>query len=454
LLKKIVFIFLLFLASGKLLVAQPLIKAQHVDGIIAIIGDKIILRSELELEKTQILQSGTVTDTLAVFCALLRKQVVKKLMLNQAELDSLPLTDERIDAEIENRLRAYIQQAGSEAELEKYIGKTLAEYREEIRPKMKQQLLIQEMESKITANVKISPREIKQFFDTIPKDSVPIIPAEVEVAQLIIEAPISQAAKDYAKLQLEAIRKRIVAGESFEKLATAYSEDPGSGEQGGLLPEFGRGDMVPDFERTAFKLKPDSISEVFESSFGFHIIKMIKRKGDKILARHILIRAQNTSADFIAASRRADSIYSALNNGTMDWCDAVKKYLPKAYGDKGNCGFLKDETTGSQKILFEAMSPDLKIAVEKMQPGTYSRPALVKTPDGRQVYRMFYLRKFIEPHQANLIQDYGRIQIEAEALKKQTVIEDWVKKTRQNTYIRFTHDFVNCPDLFIWENQN
>lgn len=429
-------------------------QAQHVDGIIAIVGDKIILRSELELEKTQILQSGAVVDTQAIVCALLRKQITKRLMLNQAEIDSVVITDERVDAEIENRLRNYIQQAGSEAELEKYIGKSLAEYREEIRPKMKEQLLIQEMESKITANIKISPQEVKKFFDTIPADSIPVIPTEVEVAQLIIEAPISQAAKDYARMQLEALRKRILAGENFEKLAVAYSQDPGSGEQGGLLPEFGRGDMVPEFEREAFKLKPDSLSEVFESGFGFHLIKMVKRKGEKIIAKHILIRPQNTSADYIVASRRADSIYQAVASGLMPWCDAVRKYLPKAYGDKGSCGFLKDENTGSQKIIFEALSPELKQIVEKMPPGTFSKPAAIKTPDDRTVYRIVYLKTFIAPHQANLSQDYGRIQIEAESVKKQQAIEAWAVKTRKTTYIRINRDFVNCPDLYLWENQN
>lgn len=447
--KKLVLIFFFIVSAGSLFS-----QAQHADGILAVVGEKIILRSDLEIEKAQMFRGNGPIDTQEIVCAVLKKQIAKKLMLNQAEIDSLPLTDERIDAEIDNRLRSYVQQIGSEAELEKYIGKTLAEYREEIRPKMREQLLIQEMENKITTNTKISPQEVRQFFDTIPHDSIPIIPSEVEVAQLILETPVSQAAKDFARDQLNYLRKRILAGESFETLAKTYSEDPGSGEQGGLLPEFGRGDMVPEFERVAFKLKPDSISEVFESSFGFHIIKLIKRKGERILARHILIRPQNTTADYMQVSRRADSIYNALSSGAMSWCTATKIYLAKAYGDKGNCGFIKDETTGSQKVIFDALSPELKLIVEKMQPGEFSKPSSVKTPDGRQVYRIIYLRAFVAPHEANLIQDYGRIQVEAEAVKKQMALEEWVQKTRANTYIRINRAFVNCPDLYSWENQN
>ncbi|MBS3913327.1 MAG: peptidylprolyl isomerase [Bacteroidetes bacterium] len=429
-------------------------QAQHVDGILAVVGEKIILRSDLETEKAQLLRTGGVEDTQAFVCAMFEKLIIKQMMLNQAELDSLPLDDERVEQEIENRLRYFQQQAGSQAELEKYLGKTISEYKEDIRPKMRDQLLIQEMERKITENIKVSPQEVKQFFDTIPKDSIPIIPTEVSVAQLIIDAPISAIAKEFAKNQLEDIRKRILKGESFEKLARAYSEDPGSKDNGGLLPEFGRGDMVPEFERMAFKLKADSISLVFETDYGFHLMKLIQRKGERVIARHILIRPLNTTTDFIRAQARADSVYQLLKSKTMDWCNAVKKYQGEDFGDKGNCGFLKDETTGSQKILFEVLPNEIKMAVEKMQPGDITKPAVTATPDGRQVYRIIYLKDFIPPHQANLDQDYGRIQLEAENMKKQKAIEAWVEKTKKLNYIRLNTDFMACPELKKWENQN
>lgn len=436
--------------SGQSLWAQ----AQHVDGILAIIGDKIIMRSDLETEKAQLMRTGGVLDTQAYVCAVLEKLLVKQMMLNQAEIDSLPLAEDRVEAEIDNRLRYFQQQAGSQAELERYLGKSISEYKDEIRPKMREQLLIQEMESKLTLDVKISPAEVKEYFEQIPKDSIPIIPAEVEVAQLVIEAPISQEAKEFAKAQLEELRARILKGESFEKLARLYSEDPGSKEMGGLLPEFGRGEMVPEFERMALKLKADSLSQVFESSFGYHIMLLVQRKGERIIAKHILIRPQNTAADFARASARADSIYKELSAGRLDWCAAVKRYQNENLGDRGNCGFLKDESTGSQKIIFETLPTEVKMQVEKLQPGTYSRPGPTMTQDGRQVYRIIYLKNFVAPHEANLVQDYGRIQVEAEAAKKQKAVEDWVSKTKSKTYIRINSDFVNCPELLKWENRN
>jgi peptidyl-prolyl cis-trans isomerase SurA len=429
-------------------------QAMHVDGILAVIGDKVVLRSDLETEKAQILRTGGVEDTQAYLCSVLEKLIVKQMMLNQAELDSLPMDDERVESEIENRLRYFQQQAGSQEELERYLGKSLSEYRNEIRPKMREQLLIQDMENKITANVKISPQEVKQFFNDIPKDSIPLIPTEVAVAQLIIEAPISTLAKEFARDQLVQLRNRIVKGESFEKLARAYSEDPGSREMGGLLPEFGRGDMVPEFERMAFKLKPDSISQVFESPYGYHIMQLLKRNGERVIARHILIRPQNTTSDYMQASKRADSVYLELIAGRMEWCNAIKRFQGEDFGDKGSCGFLKDESTGNQKVIFETLPTEIKIVVEKMEPGTYSKPAITQTQDGRQVFRIIYLKEFVAPHEANLDQDYSRIQVEAEALKKSRTVETWVEKHRQSTYIRLNQDYIKCPELSLWENKN
>lgn len=446
--KKIIFTVLSILAS-----VDVYSQAMHVDGTLGVIGDKIILRSDLETEMAQMIRSGDAVDTQLVRCMILEQLIVKKLMLNQAEIDSLPLSDERIEAEIENRLRYFQRQAGGQAELERYLGKTLSEYKEEIRPKMREQLLAQEMESKITGGIKVSPQEVKEFFESLPSDSLPIIPTEVEVAQLIIEAPVSPDAKDFARTQLESIRLRILKGENFDRLARLYSEDPGSKENGGLLPEFGRGEMVPEFERMAFKLKPDSMSEVFESPYGFHIMKLIGRKGERVSARHILIRPQNTTSDFIIASSLADSLYDVLQNKNGDWCNIVKKYTSESLGDRGNCGFLADENTGSQKTIFDALPTEIKLAVEKMSPGSYARPAITRTPDGKTVYRIIYLKSFTPPHEANLIQDYSRIQLEAEANKKQKAVDSWVTKTRAKTYIRISKTFNQCPELAEWESK-
>jgi peptidyl-prolyl cis-trans isomerase SurA len=430
-------------------------QALHADGILATVGDKIILRSDFENEWAQLTRSQLVTDTGFSRCAVFKKLLVQKLMLNQAEIDSLPLTDDKIESEIENRLRYYQRQAGSQAELERYLGKSIIQYKEDIRPKMREQLLAQEMTSKIVSGMKISPQEVKQYFEKIPADSLPIIPTEVEVGQLLIEPPISEAAREYARMQLENIRLRILSGESFEKLAKIYSEDPGSKVEGGLLPEFGRGEMVPQFETMAFKLKPDSVSQVFESDYGFHIMKLISRKGERILARHILIKPPSTAADYEKAAAQIDSAYILYTSGQMNWCDIVKKYNNSELNNKGYCGFLTDEQSGGQKILYEALPPETKKAIETLKPGDVSKPTFTRTADDKRVYYIVYLKSFDAPHRANLSQDYSKIQAEAEADKKEEMVETWIMKTLKTTYLKINNKaFINCTELNGWENLN
>ena len=433
----------------------PYLPPQYVDGVVAVVGSKIILQSDFETEKMQMTKGASLKDSQVSHCKLLEDMIIQKLLLNQAELDSLVVPEDQLESEIDNRLRYYQRQAGSMAELEKYLGKTVNEFKDDIRPKMKEQLLAKQMFGEITKNIRISPQEVKSYYDSIPQDSLPIVPTEVEVGQLMIEPQITQEAKDFAKMQLEDIRARVMRGESFEKLARAYSMDPGSKSQGGLLPEFGRGDMVPAFERMAFRLKPDSVSPIFESDFGFHIMKLVKRRGERVIALHILIRAENTTEDYKIASMRVDSVYQLLQSGKLSWCDAVKKYATEDKYNrdaKGNCGFILDPMTGMQKTTFEYLPSDVKKVVDNLKTGEFSQPTIVTTQDGRSVYRIIYLQSFVAPHQANLIQDYSRIQMEAENNKKQKAVDSWVLKHRTKTYIRIKARNLECDSLSAWEH--
>lgn len=441
---------------GKL-VAQPQISGvalppQYADGILAVVGEQIILHSDFETEKVQLARGQSLPDTQQMYCFVLEQLIIRKLLLSQAELDSLPLEDDRVEAEIDNRIRNFQRQAGSIQDLERYLGKTIQEFKDEIRPKMREQLLSQQMESIITGAARVSPQEVQTYYKEIDEDSLPVIPTEVEVAQLLIELPISKISEDFAQDQLSELKRRILKGESFEKLARAYSMDPGSKTTGGLLPEFGRGDMVGAFERMAFKLKEDSISEVFKTEFGYHIMQLKKRKGERILAAHILIRPENTSDDYNKASKKADSIYLLLQTKELDWCAAVKQYSSEKLGNRGYCGFLVDQNTGLQKNLFEGLPSDVKQVVDKLKEGEISAPDITTTPDGRSLYRMLYLQKFVAPHRANLIQDYSRIQMEAESLKKQQALDTWVSKFREKTFIRVMPRGIECDNIARWNH--
>ena len=446
--------FFLGLSSLKGLYAQqgPALPPNYADGILAVVGEKVILYSDFETEKVQLARGQKLLDSQEMYCFLLDQLIVRKLMLSQAEIDSIPVGDDRIEAEIDNRIRNFQRQAGSLDELERYLGKSIREFKDEIRPKMREQLLAQEMQNQITGNVRVSPAEVKDYYKRIPEDSLPVIPTEVEVAQLLIELPISQESIDFAKGQLTELRNRILRGENFERLAKVYSMDPGSKNTGGMLPEFGRGEMVGAFERIAFKLKEDSISKVFKTEYGYHIMQLLERKGERIKARHILIRPENTSDDYMKASQHADSIYQQLSDRSLEWCDAVKRYTNEDLGNKGYCGFISDPATGLQKKLFESFPSDIKQIVDKMKEGDYSKPLITATQDGRSMYRILYLKKFVSPHTANLIQDYSRIQMEAETEKKQKAIEKWVEKYKKKAYIRVNPRDLECDILKKWNN--
>jgi peptidyl-prolyl cis-trans isomerase SurA len=437
-------ILLLLVAAASLHVQGQ--KAQWVDGIIAVVGDKIILRSELETELANI-QLDTVSNPADLPCLTLKNIVLQKLLLNQAELDSLPLSEERIEGELDNRIRYFQRQIGSQAAFEAYLGMSLAEYKDQLRPKLKAQLLAQEMQSTITADILLSPKDVKRYFDTIKPDMLPLVPSSLQVAQLMIEPEYSAFSKEFARGTLLDVRARLLKGESFERLAKLYSQDPGSKVEGGLLPEFSRGDMVPAFEREAYKLKPDSLSPVFESDFGYHIIKLVSRKGESIVAKHILIRPSLTSSDLAATAKLMDSLYKALKSGKADWCTVVKRHNKSKYNNPDYCGFMQDETTGNDKVFYETLSPDMKKEVDKLQPGQFSKPISTQLPQGGTIFYMVYFKELFPPHQANLGDDYDRIKILATEAKKQNAMNTWVETTLETTYLKINNRDINCPNL-------
>ncbi|MEY3984187.1 MAG: hypothetical protein RL160_1746 [Bacteroidota bacterium] len=440
---------LLVLLGSSSLQAQ---KERYVDGILAVVGEKIITYSDYLTEYDQVSkQTGPGREG---ECFVFEQLLIRKLLMNQAELDSLPVDQNRIDAEIENKLRYYARQLGSERKLEEFLGKSLSEYKRDIRPRVQEQMLSRDMENKVLENVKISPKEVQDYYTSIPRDSLPLIGAEVEVAELIVVPKVSADAKAYAKEKAEDLRSRILRGASFDKLASAYSEDPGSALQGGLLPEFGRGDMVPEFERAAFRLKQDSVSKVIESPYGYHVIKMVSRRGERLICRHILVRAQITTEDLLQAKRRVDSAYTMLMTDSISWCDAVKRFGDQESGRKGECGFYSDESTGMQKVAVDALEKDLVKMIQDMPAGTYGEPQLTVFPDGARAYRLVYLKSETKPHTANMIQDYPKIQQAALQQKKDDALNTWVRKTRLKTYISISRDFETCPDVAEWTNNS
>ncbi|MCO6494805.1 MAG: peptidylprolyl isomerase [Bacteroidetes bacterium] len=426
---------------------------QLVDFVLAVVGDQVILRSELESEVEQIKQGGTeVTEEMK--CRIFEELLKRKLMIHQAELDSLPLSDEQVEDELNRRIGYFAAQMGGEKKLEEYLGKSIAEYKKEMRPKMRQQLLSRSMESTITGDLKVSPSEVREYFNNIPKDSVPLIMAEFEIGQIIIKPKASDLAKEYALASIKKIRDDIVLkGEDFGRMARLYSDDRYTAERGGSLGEFGRGDMVPEFERAAFKLQKDSISPVIETKFGYHIIKLVERNGDRVECLHILIRPKLTSYDIQDAITFSDSIRNLYLNDSLNFCELATLFSEDEETQK-TCGMFNDPQTGSTKISVEYLDKQMLSIISKMKPGEISQSEVIDLPDGTKGVRLFYLKNEILPHPANLKDDYPRIQYDALESKRKTVMSQWVMKKIDNMHLDINDEYIECDFIAKWKNKS
>jgi peptidyl-prolyl cis-trans isomerase SurA len=426
------------------------IKAQEnqiIDEVIAVVGNTPILRSELDILISQLDPELEVTQQIR--CQLLQKLLIDKMLIHQAEIDSLPLNDDEVNDRIDNNIRFFERQMNSRVNVEKYLGMSVAEYKSQIFPKVKSQMLLERMEQRIKSEIKITPKEVRDYYNQLPADSLPFMSSEVEVGQIVMNPIHSKEAKEIALEQITELRSRIIEGESFSRLSSIYSDDPGSKIQGGLLPEFGRGDMVPEFERTSYKIKKDSISEVIETKYGYHILKLIDKRGDKVIVRHILIRPKLIESDMELTRQKMDTLLLKLQSGTIKFCAAVKEYSQDEE-TKPNCGFFTDPNIGSQRIPFDYLDKSMASAIGMMKPGTYSEPLIGYAQDGSPYYRIFYLASESKPHVANLDQDWQRIQSMALDSKKEDQLDIWAEKKRKETYIYISGFYLNCDYFKDW----
>jgi len=429
--------------------AQPP-KGSMVDGVIAIVGDKIILKSEVEAEYANYLQQeGNKPDPQAK-CRVVDQLLTSKLMLRQAELDSLEVSDEEIDQQLDRRVRYFISMIGGAEKLEEFYGKSIPEIKDEFRVNIREQILTQKMQEKITAKVTISPADVKAYFKRIPEDSIPYFPAEVEIGQIVVFPELDESTREFTIDKLNSIRERILKGEKFTTMAVLYSQDPGSGPQGGDLGFFGRGEMVGEFEAVAFKLKPGEISPVIKTKYGYHILQLIERRGDRVNCRHILIKPPVSSSELERARLRLDTLRQQLSTGNTPFIEAVRKYSQDDES-KQNGGMLMNPNTGGNAYTIDQLTPDIYFQIEKLKEGEYSSPSVFASADGNRGWRIFYLKSQTVPHKASLNTDYDKIQTAAMNLKKMEKLQEWFMKTKEKTFIKIEAEYGACPDLARWQ---
>jgi peptidyl-prolyl cis-trans isomerase SurA len=348
----------------------------------------------------------------------------------QADRDSITVTDAEVDTELNRRMAFFIHQFGSEEKLEKFYGKRTNVLKDELRSDVQEQLLADRMESKVTGDVKLTPAEVREFFNSIPGDSLPLIGAEVELQQLVKKPTFSAEAKKDAR-------------ELMSILARLYSEDPGSAKDGGLISNVARGMMDPAFESTAFRLRKGEVSGVFESAYGYHIIELVQRKGELLDLRHILIIPKITNADFFRSKRQLDSLHQEISAGRLTFEDAVSRFSDDLE-TKQNGGLMINPSTASTRFDHETLAqidPKIVATVNTMSVGDISAPMEFAGTDGKPGFRIVKLKNRVDPHKANLKDDYQRIMMMATAAKRRESIRNWIMNRSKITYIRLDPGF-------------
>ena len=415
-----------------------------IDGIAGIVGNNIVLNSDIEQQLLQYQAQGLEIDS-ALRVQVLEDLLFQKLMLHQALLDSVVVTENEVLNEVDSRIDNFIAQLGGEDQLESYFDKKIYEIKEEMFEPIESSLLIQRVRYGITSSVTITPSEIRSFFGTFSSDSLPIVNEEVEVAQILKLPPASSSAVSETKKKLEKLKSRIAKGESFGTLAILYSEDPGSSRNGGLYTSIKRGMFVKEFEAVMFSLEVGEVSDVFKTEYGYHIMVLEERREDEVDVRHLLMSPKISPLDLNNAKDLLQDVRDSILNGDLLFTKAALRYSDDK-STKFNGGKLINPSTGDTKFELAQLEQGINVAIENLDVNEITEPLFVKMEDGKEAYRMFVLLNRKQQHQVNLVDDYKRIRDLALESKKDKSIEEWISKSLEQTYVRVHKSYKS--DLF------
>lgn len=444
-------IFLSFLVFGISLAAWA--QEKVADKIVGVVGDKIILQSDVDLQAANDPAMQGVNEQKAK-CSILYTLLAQQLLVEQAARDSVIVPDDEVESRIDQRIQDFIQKYGSREAVERASGQTIYQLKQTYRSFFRDKLTADKMQQNLMSDIAITPSEVTDFFNEIPADSLPLLPATVEIGEIVVAPKIAPEIQELAKEKLEGIRKEIVSGgKSFSMMATLYSMDP-SANNGGLIT-INRKDVDPQFATAAFRLQPGEISPVIKSKFGYHIIKMIKRMGDDAQVKHILIIPQVTSIGLDRTLKKMDSIRADLIAGKITFSEAVGKYSTDEMA-KMTGGMILDPRTGSSSVeLNNLHDQDVVKAAGELSVGEYSQPEIFRDPQTqKQECRIIYLKSRTAPHKLNLKEDYNLIQQQALAKKQNKFLFNWVREKSKNYYIHVAPEYQNCSELQGWHISN
>ena len=435
--KRYIFLLALVLSLGA--------RAQVIDEVIWVVGDEAILRSEVEEERIRMQYEGHQIKG-DPYCVIPEQMAIQKLFLHQAELDSIEANESSVSHQVDMRINYYIDQIGSKEKMEEYFRKPSSEIREEMMTLIRHQMIIQQMQQKLTSSIKPTPAEIRRYYNSLPLDSIPMMPAQVEVQILSVEPPVPVEETERIKQRLREFTERVQSGSTdFSMLARLYSEDTESAKRGGELGFVGKGQLVPEFAEVAFNLNdPRRVSRIVQTEYGFHIIQLIEKKGDRINCRHILLRPRIQSIDKIDAIARLDSIRQLIVADSLQFEQAVAMFSE----DKNtvmSAGLMTNPNTGSSRFEFQELAPEIAKQIYNLKEGEVSEPfVMMDAQKNREVCAIVRLKKKMDVHRANLSDDFQTIKGMLEQEKGRELLHEWILKKQKSTYVQISPEWQGC----------
>ena len=418
-----------------------------IDEVVWIVGDEAILKSDVESERLNAQYEGRKLDG-DPYCIIPEELAVQKLFLHQAELDSVEVSEQEILGELERRMNYLIDQIGSKEKMEEYYNKTSTQIREMFRENIRNGMTVQKMQREIIGDIKIVPADVRRYFKNLPQDSIPFVPTQVEVQIVTLEPKIPQEEIERVKKALRDYTDQITKGEiAFSTLARLYSEDEGTRRRGGELGFMGRGQLVPEYANVAFNLQdPAKVSKIVESEFGFHIIQLIEKRGDRINTRHILLKPKVEEKDLEAAINRLDTIAKDIRNEKFTF-DEAATFLSHDKDTRNNHGLMANPNSGTARFEMQELaqvSQEVAKVVDGLNVGEISEPFTMINNKGKEICAIVKLKARIDGHKATITEDYQRLKSIVQAKLGDEKLQKWIKDKQKSTYVRINEEWVKC----------
>ena len=418
-----------------------------IDEVVWVVGDEAILKSDVESERLNAQYEGRKFDG-DPYCIIPEQLAVQKLYLHQAELDSIEVSEQEVLSRLEQQINWYIDQIGSKEKMEEYFNKTSTQIREMVRENIRNGMTAQKMQQKIIGDVKIVPADVRRYFKNLPQDSIPFVPTQVEVQIVTLEPKIPQEEIERVKKALRDYTDQVNKGEiAFSTLARLYSEDEGTRRRGGELGFMGRGELVPEFANVAFNLQdPNKVSKIVESEFGFHIIQLIEKRGDRINTRHILLKPKVEEKDLEASLLRLDSIAKDIRNAKFSF-DEAASFISQDKDTRNNHGLMANPNSGTARFEMQELaqvSQEVAKTVEGLNVGEVSEPFTMINNKGKEICAIVKLKARIDGHKATITEDYQRLKSIVQSKLGEEKLQKWIVDKQKSTYVRINEDWVTC----------